>query len=131
MTLRNSIPWFIDLGATDHITSMSSLFFTYFTCSGRKKFKIVNESFSSIAGKCSITISKHLVLNSMLHVPQLACNLLSINKLTKDLNCVAKFFPTHCEFHDLCTRKKIGNVEKVDRLLLQGGLRCFRMFIPI
>ena len=24
-----------------------------------------------------------------------------------------------------------SNVEKVDKLLLQGGLRCFRMFIPI
>lgn len=70
------------------MASVSSLFSIYFTCSSWEKVKIVNVSSSSIVGKGSITVSKHLVLNPVLHVRQLACNLLSINKLTKDLSCV-------------------------------------------
>lgn len=52
----------------------------------------------------------------MFHVPNLSCNLLSISKLTKDLNCMAKFSPSNCEFQDLCTGKKIGSAKGVDGL---------------
>lgn len=44
-----------------------------------------------------IAISGSFVLNFVLYVPNLSCNL-SISKLTKDLYCVAKFFPSHYEF---------------------------------
>lgn len=45
-----------------------------------------NPSLFSIAGKGSIVVSKHLTLN---YVPNLSCNLLSIRKLTKELNAVS------------------------------------------
>ena len=45
----------------------------------------------------------------MLFVPKLEYNLLSISKLTKDLNCITKFSPTMCEFQVLNLGRMIGN----------------------
>ena len=52
----------------------------------------------------------------MLQVPNLSYNLLSVNKLTKDLNRMAKFSASNCEFQDLCTGKKINSAKEVDGL---------------
>ena len=79
-------PWIIDSGASDHMTNCSKLFSTYSPCAGHKKVKIVYGTFSTIAGVGSIPVSKTLTLHNVLHVPNLSCNLLSISKLTQDLN---------------------------------------------
>ena len=52
----------------------------------------------------------------MLHVPKLSNNLLSIHKLTKDLNCAVTFFHSHCVFQDLATSKTIGIAEEQNEL---------------
>ena len=113
---NTSYPWIIDSGATDHMTGLSNLFFTYKPLSGKQKVKIADGSLSSVAGKGSISVSKTMILKSVLHVPNLPCNLLSVSKLTKDLNCMANFSPSNCEFQDLCTGKKIGSAKEVDGL---------------
>lgn len=41
---------------------------------------------------------------------------MSINKLAKDLNSVAKFFSLCCEFKDLHLRKMIGNAKEKEGL---------------
>ena len=51
---------------------------------------------------------KQLVLHSVLHVPNLACNLVSINKLTKDLNCLANFYNDMCLIQGQGLEKMIG-----------------------
>ncbi|KAL5849958.1 hypothetical protein ACOSQ4_007971 [Xanthoceras sorbifolium] len=91
-------PWIIDSGASNHMTSASSLFKTYSPCPGNQKVRIADENLSSIAGKGSIQISNNIVLNSVLHVPNLSCNLLSVSKLSQDSNCSIIFSPIHCEF---------------------------------
>ncbi|RVW40843.1 Retrovirus-related Pol polyprotein from transposon RE1 [Vitis vinifera] len=60
----------------------------------------------------SIIISKDITLHSLLYVPKLDCNLLSISRLTQDLNCVTKFLPHVCEFQALNSGKRIGNAEQ-------------------
>ena len=80
------------------MTSNHILFSTYALCPRTLKIKIADGSLSLVAEKGTIKISEKLILDSILHVPNITCNLLSINKLTKDLNCVAKFFNSHCEF---------------------------------
>ena len=49
------------------------------------------------------------------------CNLISISKLTRDLNCVVKFFPNLCVFQDLDMGKKIGSAKMCSRLYLLNG----------
>ena len=101
-------PWMIDSGASHHMTSLSKLFSTYSPCSGLDKIRIAGGSFSPIAGKGLIKLSENIDLKSILHVPKLACNLLSVSKLSKESNCRVIFFDSHCEFQDKNLVKKIG-----------------------
>ena len=119
-TIEKFYPWIIDLGATDHITGCASLFSTYTPGSGHIKVKIVDGSLASIAGTGTIILGPHITLFNVHHVPKLSCNLLSISKLTKDLNRAAYFLPNHCEFQDVTSRKRIGNAEKY------GGFYYFK-----
>ena len=66
-------------------------------CHENVRVKIVDGTITSVAGKGSIHLSDNLVLYSVLHVPNLACNLVSINKLTQDLNCTANFSNAMCQ----------------------------------
>ena len=56
------------------------------------------------------------LLNPILHVPNLSCNLLSISQLTKRSNCSAKFLPSHCVFQDLSSGKTIGSAKDRESL---------------
>ncbi|KAK9217910.1 hypothetical protein WN943_006540 [Citrus x changshan-huyou] len=60
-------PWIIDSGASDHMTSISSLFDSYYPCPGNKKVRVADGRLSSIAGKGSINISGTIELKNVLH----------------------------------------------------------------
>ena len=62
----------------------------------------------SIAGKRTIPLTHSLSLKYVLHVPKLSINILSIHKLTKDLNCKMVFSPNDCVFQEPVTGKTIG-----------------------
>ena len=53
-------------------------------------------------------IDTGLPLKSVLYIPSLSYNLLSVSKITKDLNCSIEFFPETCVFQDLITKQIIG-----------------------
>ncbi|KAI4334754.1 hypothetical protein L6164_013466 [Bauhinia variegata] len=108
--------WVVDSRASDHMTSDSKKFSTYIPSAGNEKINTANGSSSPIAGKGSVHLSPNLQLNSVLHVPYLACNLLSISKLTKQANCWAHFCSTHCIFQDLYSGKMIGSAKEQDGL---------------
>ena len=80
--------------------------------------RIVDGSLSKVTGTGSVVITKDLILKFVLLVPNLACNLLSISKLTRDLKCVTNFFPTYCEFQDLESGRTIGNDKECEGLYL-------------
>ena len=83
-----SAPWIIDFGTSNHMTSTSSLFKTYYPCPKNQKVRIADRSISSIVGKGSIQISDIIILKFVLHVPNLSC------KLSQDSNCFVIFFYT-------------------------------------
>ena len=91
-------PWIVDTGASDHMIGDAALLQNYKPSSGHLSIRIVDGSNSKIAGTGSIQLTKELHLNSVLYVPNLDCNLLSISKLTRDLQCVTKFYPNLCVF---------------------------------
>jgi len=109
-------PWVIDSDASDHMTSMSPLFLSYNPCSGRDKVRIADCSLSSVSGKGSVSVSPSMNLASVLHVPNLAANLLSIARITIELNCRVIFYSYYCFFQDLATRKMIGSGSLKDGL---------------
>ena len=102
-------PWIIDSDASDRMTGGSHFFLFYISCPSSIKIKIADGSLSFVAGIGSIRVFKHLILHSILHVPTLKCNLLSISKITRDNNCVANFHSSMCQFQDLSIGRMIGN----------------------
>ena len=111
-----STPWIIDSGASDHMTSFSNLFHNYNPCSSNEQIRIADGSYSTIVGKGLVNLSKTISLKSVLHVPKLACNLLSVSKLSKDSNCHVTFFESHYIFQKQSSRKMIGSARMIDGL---------------
>lgn len=119
--LGSTTPWIIDSGASDHMTSCSQLFDSYYPCSGSEKIRIADGSFSPIAGKGNIKISEKISLKSVLHVPKLACNLLSVSKLSKDSDYSILFSPSNCVFQDRNLGKMIGTAREINGLYYYDG----------
>lgn len=75
------------------MTGDETILYEYNQCRENCAVRIVDETLSKIEGTSPSRISKDMNLKFVLHVPNLGCNLLSISKLTHDLNRVAKFSP--------------------------------------
>ncbi|RVW49546.1 Retrovirus-related Pol polyprotein from transposon TNT 1-94 [Vitis vinifera] len=88
------------------------------SCPNNLTVRIADGSLSKVAGTGSVVLSRDLTLNSVLLVPNLDCNLLSISKLTKEKRCITNFSSTHCEFQDLDSGKTIGNAEECSGLYI-------------
>ena len=115
---RNSTPWILDSGASDHMTNRSKVFQTYKPTSGFNTVKTADGSLSKIVGTGSINLSDTLNLKNVLHVPRLSCSLLSIHKLCRDSNCHADFYAPHCIIQELGTERKIGSAKQTGGLYL-------------
>ena len=89
------------------MTHTRSLFSSLDTSSIRPPIIVANDSNSPVFGT-EMVHSSTLLLESVLFVPNFSINLLSISKITNDLNCCVTFFPTHCVFQDLQMMKRIG-----------------------
>ena len=111
-------PWIVDSRASDHMTGDATIFSTYSPCPNNLTVRIADGSLSKVAGTGSVVLSRDLTLNSILLVPNLDCNLLSISKLTKEKRCITNFSSTHCEFQDLDSGKTIGNAEECSGLYI-------------
>ena len=91
------------------MTGKKSLLEVYNPYKGNLTVKIADGSFSKVEGVGSVYLIDKLVLKIVLYVPKLACNILSVSKLVKDLNCIAKFTSDLCEFQILDSEKMIGS----------------------
>ena len=56
------------------------------------------------------------LLNDTLFVPSLSTRLISVGKITEDLNCAVLMFPNFCIFQDILTREIIGRGSKREGL---------------
>ncbi|RVW33095.1 Retrovirus-related Pol polyprotein from transposon RE2 [Vitis vinifera] len=110
--------WIVHIGASDHMTGDAAILQNYKPSNGHSSVHIADGSKSKIVGTGSIKLTKELNLDSVLHVPNLDCNLLSISKLVCDLQCVTKFYPNSCVFQDLKSGKMIGSAELCSELYL-------------
>jgi len=90
--------WIIDSGGIDHMTPHSSLFSSYTTVSGNQYITIANGSNTPVTGRGNVHLQPSFPLKNIFHLPKLSNNLLSIQKVTQDLNCAVVFFHSHCVF---------------------------------
>ncbi|KAI5324129.1 hypothetical protein L3X38_033202 [Prunus dulcis] len=99
--------WVIDTGATDHMTYDPGQL-TSHTPSSQLVVSNANGTPSPVIGEGSLSLSDSLTLDSVLIVPSLHHNLLSVAQITTALNCTVTFWPTHCVFQDILSSKMIG-----------------------
>ena len=93
--------WLIDSGATDHICSDLSVFLTYKPVAASNEFILIPDGRQvPIAHIGSVKITNDLILHNVLHVPAFHYNLLSVQRLCKDLNCSLVFNDTNCNIQD-------------------------------
>ena len=99
--------WVVDSGAIDHMTNTLHHFTTYTPCLENQKIRVADGTMASIPGKGTIPLT-FLSLKFVLYVSKLSINLLSIHKLTKDLNCKVVFSSDDCVFQEPVTGMTIG-----------------------
>ena len=109
-------PWIIDSDASDHMSSTQSLFHGYFPYHVDRRVKLADGFFTYVAGLGTIWLNDFFCLSSVLYVPSLSCNLLSISKVTVDLRCLVKFSPFYCIFQDQHSGRMIERAKVFSRL---------------
>lgn len=87
---EQSYMWIVDSRVSDHMIGDIKQLTKFNPCYENWIVRITDGSLSRAVGTGSIVLSKDLTLNCVLLVPNLDCNLLSVSKITRDLNCVAK-----------------------------------------
>ncbi|KAK2991709.1 hypothetical protein RJ640_014987 [Escallonia rubra] len=106
-TLVTNNAWIIDSGATDHMTFDSRQVSTL-KQSSQKFVTTANGTPTPIVGEGHLPLTSNMNLDSVLVVPSLDYNLLSVSQITTALFCVVIFWPNFCVFKDIRTRQTIG-----------------------
>lgn len=92
--------WYIDSGATNHVTKDAGIFQSYYVFGGTNKLYIGNglgldiQHIGSALLSTLSTIPIHL--NNILHVPAIIKNLLSVSKLLTNNDILIEFHSTCC-----------------------------------
>ena len=108
--------WVIDSGATDHMTGNPAIYSSFKPHKSSSTVTVADGSSYHVTGTGIARPTSSITLSSVLGLPNLAFNLVSVSKLTKDLNCCILFFPDHCLFQDLLTKQIIGKGHVSDGL---------------
>lgn len=121
--------WFIDSGATNHVTKDIGIFFYCSVFIGNDKLHIGNGMGLDIHHVGSVLLSTisatPLYLNNVLHVPAITKNLLSVSKLLVDNNVLIEFHSTTC----FVKAKTSGTI--LPKGIVRGGLYQVQSFIAI
>lgn len=111
--INDSEEWIIDTGATNHMTSNIELLNKHSIIKTKvsRKIFLPNGEISEVQHTGTTDISAQSTLHNVLHVPQFKCNLMSVSKATRQLQCFAIFFPNFYLFQDLYN----GKVKEIGR----------------
>lgn len=99
--------WYVDTGATDHITTDLERLATRDRYTGGDQVQVANGAGLSIThiGNSSITGSIHpLYLNHILHAPKINRHLISVRKLSSNNNVFVEFYPKSFLVKDRATK---------------------------
>ena len=99
--------WIIDSGDTDHMT-FDSRQVSPLKSSSQNYVSTANGTLIPIIGEGSLSLTNTLNLDSVLVVPSLNYNILSISQITTALFCVVIFWLEFYVFKDIQTRQTIG-----------------------
>ncbi|GJU96098.1 retrovirus-related pol polyprotein from transposon TNT 1-94 [Tanacetum coccineum] len=112
----SSTKWVIDSGASDHMTGNSHIFNNFDTHASSSHVTIANGYIAQVLGSDTVKLSPFISLSSVLSLLKFSFNLLSVSRITSNLQCSVKFYHEYCVFKDLKTKKIIGRGRKCNGL---------------
>lgn len=87
---KSPILWILDIGAIEHNTSTFTSFLTYHNINPISVTLPYGSQIDDfIFG--SVSLSSHITLHNVLHIPTFSVNLIYVAKLTTELNCYLFF----------------------------------------
>lgn len=116
----NEEDWVIDSGCTEHIAYIPSLLKNKTNTPFESPVVIPNGDSIPVKGKGESILPGGVKLDGVLCVPDFKCNLLSVSRMTKDLQCAITFFPDFCVMQALYKKNLIGAGRR------EGGLYRMR-----
>jgi len=114
----HSSAWIVDSGATDHMVSNKALLNHGLSVSHPGKVQLPTGDSAVVTHSGSSQLTGGDVVKNVLCVPTFQFNLLSVSKLTKELNCCVVFFPDFFIIQDLFTGKVKEIGEEIDGLYI-------------
>ena len=113
--IKPSGNWLLDSGASHHMTGKLE-FLSNIWNGESSPVGLPNGThiFANTHGR--VVLNDNFILKDVLYVPTLNCNLISVQQLIKENNCVVTFYPDHCTLQDQSTRMKIGRGEIKDEI---------------
>lgn len=115
---RNS--WIVDSGATDHVTHMASILENRTKSAHELPVTIANGERIAVEGRGDYILKDGTKIKGVLHIPEFNCNLLSVSKISTDLQCEVTFFPDFFVMQGLTSRTLIGAGKCKDGLYQMG-----------
>ncbi|XP_075099888.1 uncharacterized protein LOC142176373 [Nicotiana tabacum] len=102
--------WILDSGASYHITFHKEIMHDIKDCSSHNNsgVQVPTGNKCKVTHIGSVSILDNEVLKDVLHVPDFKFNLLYVSKLTKEMSCIAMFFPDFCVLQGLYNGKVMG-----------------------
>ncbi|GAB2280939.1 hypothetical protein Dimus_039437 [Dionaea muscipula] len=109
--------WIIDFWASDHMTGTLDLLHAYSSTSSYPDVRVADGSFVPVRGMGTISLTPALTISSVLYLPTLSFNLLSVSALARTHHCRVVFLADSYEFQDLLTGQSLGRGRRTS-----GGL---------
>ncbi|KAJ1699274.1 hypothetical protein LUZ63_007786 [Rhynchospora breviuscula] len=108
VNINPTATWFLDSGATTHVTPDINNLSFHQPYKGTDSVHIGNGAgllITHIGSTTLPTASVPLYLTNVLHVPQITRSLLSVSQLARDNNIIVEFSPGQCFIKDSTTKK--------------------------
>ncbi|CAJ2650467.1 unnamed protein product [Trifolium pratense] len=101
--------WVLDSGASHHMTPLYSLLKEVQKIDKPFYITVPTGNAVLVENKGRLIFDNDIKLDNVLFIPEFSCNLISVHKLTHDLDCTVTYHSDFCVIQDRTTRKTIGS----------------------
>ena len=131
---HSSGPWILNYGASDHLSGNKDIFSSLTITSPLPMITLANGFQTMAKGIGSACPLPSIPLTFVFYVPDFPFNLISISKLTRDLNCLITFYDNSVTLQDQSTGRMIGIGREFQGLFhlssASSSTACTSMDIP-
>ncbi|XP_070008671.1 uncharacterized protein [Nicotiana sylvestris] len=107
---KADVRWIVDTGASNHMVKSLKVLEESRNADETSigKIHLPTRKIASVKHTRSTSVIQGHKITNVLHIPDFKYNFLSVSKLTKELRCLALFYPNFCLFLDLFNERVRG-----------------------